>query len=811
MSFKRWISRLATASVALAATGTAMVATAEIASAHNHTYGATCSAFSVSLTNYPASGNTVKIVIDGTTTVNQGFSGSYTNSFPWTAWQSHTWALDVHSGDGNTAYDVHDSGTSTPCLATPGSASTTVASCLNGATSGADTYTITPGTHVTYGVKVNGTSVTPVTGSAQTVQPGDHVVVTATADSGYFFTGGATSHTVLDKTFDSPVCGAAAPGSAATTAATCTGGSASGLDTYTITPGSHVTYTVTVNGSPVTAVLGSAQTVSPGDHVVIVATADSGYTLGGASTQTILDKTFTTPVCLPATAGTPTYTTATCGEGGTVVGADTYTIPASPHVVWTVLVNGASAPATAGSHSVNPGDTVVISAAPAAGYTFGGESPGGMTFPEQDFTSPVCLAATPVSPTVTDESCTGPGTHALGAITLPAAAPGVAGWVVTHNGSVVPNDSLGALAAGDYVATAQLAPGYSFGNHQSVFPLTIGSAGNCLVTVQPAAPTATAESCTGPGTHDNGAIDLGAAQTGVSGFTIVGGSVDTSGTTGSVSVPAGTYTVTAIAAPGYTFGENQSVFQLTVPSAGECLVTVQPVAPTATAESCTGPGTHQNGAIDLGAAQTGISGFTIVGGSVDTSGTTGTVSVPAGTYTVSAVALPGYAFGENQSVFTVTVASAGDCLQTAALVAPTVSQYSCTKTATVATLHPATYTLTDVTGVQWFVNGAETATAAGTYDTTAGELTVLASALPGYSLPGGVATQTFTFTIDKAPTCVLGTKIVKPVKKPRKPVTQPSVLPMTGSSSIGLTVVALELLVAGVALVGIGRRRRSTI
>ena len=718
MSLKRWIARLAAASVALAASGTAMVATAEIASAHTHTYAATCSNFSVSLGNYP-SGSTVKIVIDGATKADQSFAPAFSYSLDWTAWQVHTWSLDVHSGDGNTSFDVHASGSSTPCLATPGTASTTVATCVNGATSGSDTYSITPGSHVGYAVTVNGSGVPAVTGSPQTVQPGDHVVVTATSETGFFFADASTTKTVLDKTFDSPVCGQAAPGSASTTDATCTSGSITGADSYTITPGSHVTYTVTVNGQPVSAVTGSPQTVNPGDHVVVLATADDGYTIDGSATKTILDKTFTTPVCQPATAGTPTYTTATCGEGGSVVGTDTYTIPDSPHVVWTVLVNGASAAATPGSHTVNPGDAVVISAAPATGYTFGGDSPGSVTFPEQDFDSPVCLPVTPVSPTVTDESCTGPGTHALGAITLPAATTGIAGWVVTHDGSVVPNGDLGALAAGDYVATAQLASGFTFGDHQSVFPLTIGSA-------------------------------------------------------------------------------------------GACLVTVAVVAPTATPETCTGPGTSRNGAIDLGAAQTGVSGFTITGTGVDTSGTTGTVSLPAGTYTVTAVPMPGYSFGDNQSVFTLSVGSAGDCVQTAALVTPTVSQYTCTKTATEATLNPPTYTLPAVTGVQWFVNGSETATAPGTYDTTAGTLTVLASALPGYLLPGGTAGQTFTLTVDKAPTCVLGTKITKPVTKPvRKPVSQPTVLPMTGGHTGGLTVIAMELLVAGVALVGLGRRRRA--
>ena len=55
---------------------------------------------------------------------------------------------------------------------------------------------------------------------------------------------------------------------------------------------------------------------------------------------------------------------------------------------------------------------------------------------------------------------------------------------------------------------------------------------------------------------------------------------------------------------------------------------------------------------------------------------------------------------------------------------------------------------------------------------------------------------------------MLGTKITKPVTKP---VAQPPVLPMTGSDTQSLVLIALELLVAGVALAGVGRRRSPSI
>jgi len=369
------------------------------------------------------------------------------------------------------------------------------------------------------------------------------------------------------------------------------------------------------------------------------------------------------------------------------------------------------------------------------------------------------------------------------------------------------------LPAGTYTVTAYPASGYTFGDHTSTFTVTVDSAGECLVTAKPVAPTAAPAACTGPGTEGNGSIGL-PDTTGVDHYTISG----QPGTfpAGSVSLPAGTYTVTAFPASGYTFGDNASSFEVTVDSAGACLVTVQPVAPTASPAACTGPGTQGNGAINLGSLQTGVAGFSIVGTGINTTGTTGSVAVPAGTYTVTANALPGYTFGTNQSAFTLTVPNAGACVLAVQVVSPTATQFVCTKTATDATLTPPSYTLPDVTGIQWFVGNSTTPSAPGTYPTTAGVLHVVAQAQAGYVLVDNASSQTFDLTVNPAPTCVLGTKIVKPSKTPNTtpstpttPTTPTAVLPFTGSDTGQLLPMSVGFLAIGGLLMLAGRRRRT--
>jgi LPXTG-motif cell wall-anchored protein len=435
-------------------------------------------------------------------------------------------------------------------------------------------------------------------------------------------------------------------------------------------------------------------------------------------------------------------------------------------------------------------------------------------------------SVTPVSPTATPEACSGtPGGHDLGAITFPTPLQtGVDHWTISNNGTQVGGPvTTGSVAvpAGTYVVTAYPAEGYSFGDAPSSFTLTVAPAGDCLTTVQPVAPNATAESCTGaPGERSNGAIVFPAdLQTGVDHWTISqnGSQVGDDVTTGSVSLPAGTYVVTASPATNYTFGDNASAFTLTIESAGACNVTVPVVAPTATPEACTGPGTSAGGAIDLGDAQQGVAGFTITrGNDVVATAVSGTVPLPAGDYVATAHPSEGYSFGENQSSFPLTVGSAGSCVVAVELVAPSVSQADCVKTETTATLTPATYTLPAVTGVDWALGDDLLPVAPGTYPAAEGTVVVTALARPGYELPGGARSTEFTLTIDKAPACVLGTKIVRPSQPPTVrpsvlPSVAPTALPFTGSSTGLATLIGLTALTIGGALSFVGRRRREAL
>src|SRR5207302_8756949 len=123
-------------------------------------------------------------------------------------------------------------------------------------------------------------------------------------------------------------------------------------------------------------------------------------------------------------------------------------------------------------------------------------------------------------------------------------------------------------------------------------------------------------------------------QTGVDHWVITQGEVLVQGgvTTGSVSLAAGSYLVTAVPAAGYTFGDHQAAFNLTIATPeGGCAQIVQPVAPTATPATCTGPGLAGNGAINLGDAQDGVASWTITqNDEVVATKASGSVVLPAG-------------------------------------------------------------------------------------------------------------------------------------------------------------------------------------
>ena len=481
-------ARVATGSLVLAGAGVGVVAMSGVALAHTGSLYATAvcnsdgtytATYTGTTNNVPASGPghtatfTVGEVLPAGTTItgaptsvvgNTSYSFQQTG-IPGTATAAQATAF-LAWGDGvksDPQGKIALGGTCTQKIA-PGTAVAHDTTCAYGGNTG-DSWSILPADHVTYAVTVNGN---PVSGTSGTAQSGDRVVVVAHADSGYTFSDGSTAKTILDHTFsDEGACQTANPGAATATDVECVSGETTS-GSWSYTPADHVTYAVTVNGNHVSGTSGSAQ---PGDHVVIVATADAGFTFGnGKNTATILDHTFGgNGACQQATPAAPTVSQATC-DGTTVVNPS-YTIPATTGVDY--FVDGASTPTAAGTYPASPGSTVTVTAAPQAGYTLGNaQSTFTLTFDALQ-----CVAT--VSPTVTLTACTEAGTTTQAFITIPT----VEGVQYEIDGVLAePGDT--AVQPGTYTVTAVPGPGVTLVG-QTTWDLDVPAAVNCVVPVVP--------------------------------------------------------------------------------------------------------------------------------------------------------------------------------------------------------------------------------------------------------------------------------------------------------------------------------------
>jgi hypothetical protein len=266
---------------------------------------------------------------------------------------------------------------------------------------------------------------------------------------------------------------------------------------------------------------------------------------------------------------------------------------------------------------------------------------------------------------------------------------------------------------------------------------TIVLAGDCAKTATPVTPSVTASSCTENGDVVSGGITI-PTTTGV--IYKIGGTT----VSGFVPKPAGQYTVTPVAAAGFTLTSSAPLV-VTVPAGPECFHKATPVTPTVTQSQCTGLGQSSDAFITI-PSTTGviykIDGIVAAAGNV--------VKTP-GTYAVTAVAAPGYTLLGTTS-WSLTVNAAPDCTQHVTAVTPSVTQAECTG---LGTSSDAFLTIPATTGVVYSVDSV--VTAAGNVVKTPGTYTVTAAALPGYTLEG---TASWPLTVDAAPDC---TQHVTPV------------------------------------------------
>ncbi|HXR43603.1 MAG TPA: hypothetical protein VN759_02270 [Pseudolysinimonas sp.] len=355
--------------------------------------------------------------------------------------QGHTYTLQARAQQFYTLTD-HDQGTSSRKTFATVTINTQVASkcivpvqpsftdshCTTPGQSSQASYTVTAVNGVIY--KVNGGV---VSGTVNVTSFPTTVLVTAFPDTvnGYSFVGGVAS---IDLTpahqFTSPGdCVLPTDPSVTITPSLCYGGTTPGSRdaTYTIGNSDKVTYVVTINGRVSSNNTNGTYVVSKTAHIVIDATPKTGYKFTDG-VKAHWDERLQSPgLCLVVTTAGTDFAQLVCDtEDYTVGTVANFTIdPSSP--VGTVkysyiITNGfqvvdSNGNATAGTYDLQPGDRVIITAVPKAGYYFSGNSPLLKVWSYESSDASSCFGiAQPVKPDVTPQTCT-VNDHNLGVYT----------------------------------------------------------------------------------------------------------------------------------------------------------------------------------------------------------------------------------------------------------------------------------------------------------------------------------------------------------------------------------------------------------
>jgi hypothetical protein len=598
------------------------------ASAHNHTVTADCiPGVAIDLNNYQvtktnATPNTVTVVVDGTTVVdNVAFGTTFQNTYPWTTTPaaSHTYRVKVIAEDDLSGTNgwTFDTGVKTVAgCATSTDAGTvkhTDPYCSAAGVVGDGGYTIPDVKAATYTVTIGGVS-TVKTAGTYSAAPGSVIHVVATpASTAYTLTGTTTwdfTIAALDKstcivpavvTFTESVCTASTPG--VPTAGTYTVPASANGVTYvlkgTTTPLDAKTYQVTTFPS----------------SVDIVAIIPAGETLP-ANTPTEWTHTFSSAgdCVFDSKVVTPAFSAETCLTSAPGVPVpSSYTLTAATGLQYEVSLNGAKASVEIpGKYFLNPGDTVVVTAEALSGYKLvpGADGLTTWTYKYTTITGGCLVTTTAAAPTFTEQTCTvgQPGQSTSGSYTITKTADQHVTFTVSLNGGtakpVLPGTY--SVSPADVVVVAVLPEtGYTISPaiDPALLTHTFAKTVDCTVHIDVVQPAPTSQSCVASGSGGSGSLgQLGGASssdvltdafinipntTGVQYFINgVAYNFSTYAPTGNVVLQPGTYQVTAMAKTGYTLSSTYPATGWTevLTSAEPCgqLITHPLVDPTAT-------------------------------------------------------------------------------------------------------------------------------------------------------------------------------------------------------------------------------------
>jgi hypothetical protein len=729
------------------------------ASAHNHTVSASCDAgVAVNLTNYATGDaskhNTVSVWIDGVqVTNNPSFGASFSQTYPFSTGQaSHTYRVLVTAYDNNAAYGF-DTGvvTVTGCetAVTPAAATSTNPYCTAAGMVGGGGYTIpTQQTGVQYQLW-NGSQWNNIAAGTYPANPGAVIKIQAIATSGYKLKAGSTTAwTFTLSSPDASKCVVPVPPTADASECTATPGSST-TATYTI-PNASAGYTFFLQGSATPLVGGTVDVTSFPTTIVIVATANPGYTFPTGTTTT-WTFTFSSPgdchVNVTPAVVVPHYASCT-GPG--VSSDNGYTITATPGVIYHLSTS--ATPLSAGFHSLGSGaGSVEILATAEAHYALTGTADWTFTF----VAATDCLVKAPAGdPVFVDAVCDAahPGVAFLGTYTVLLADH--VHYVASVNGSTPPTALVVGVdnqaQPGDVVVITPIADaGYvvspAIGSEKLTH--TFAVPGDCLVKADFVQPKATSQSCVVTGTDDG--LSPADTQTGA----VSESRLSTASLSTSVNAK-----LTAAALP-----QVKSVVTHTLTDA---FITIPSIADSP----------HVTYFINNVVAAPGDH-----------------ILAP-GTYLVAAMANTGYFLTGYNGPWTEVLTSAVPCgdLITHPLVDPSAVQVK------MGCVADGSYTLSndlsDAAALIWTVNGSTVSQ--GTYKVTTPSTVVVHTAVsgPSYGLEDG-ATTDWTFHFVRPTSCDLTT------------------LALTGSTPTGWIVFGYILLVSGLALVAVrfARRREETM
>ncbi|GHF25535.1 InlB B-repeat-containing protein [Pseudolysinimonas yzui] len=435
----------------------------------------------------------------------------------------------------------------------------------------------------------------------------------------------------------------------------------------------------------------------------------------------------------------PTFTNAQCTGPGTY-GQASYTIPSTLGVQYKVSINdGAYAVKAAGTYFVNVGTKVKVFAEELAGYELQGNDAQWKW--EKTFLAPDCdVEVEPTKPTIVEAVCTGEGQVGQASYTIPSIT-GVKYQISSGNHNGPWSD----IAAGVHYADdgssvwirAVALTGYEIdgtSKWELEFENIISS--KCDV---PAAPTFTAQICTGPGTTNTASYTIPSDDGITYQVRINGGSwQNVSAGTVNVTVFPRLIEVQALADGHIIVPGSTTYWSYNFTSAGDCLVNAYPVEPDWTDSICEADTTGSTQATYEIFATANVS-YEVSTNGVDYAPIgSGVHNATAGTTVwIKAVPASGYQLSGDTGPWSHEFVSPGDCLDKAVPGDPKFVDAVCTEPGESS---QATYEIVAATGVTYEIsfNGVDYTTvgaSVGVHNATPGtHIWIKALALPGYEI-----------------------------------------------------------------------------